>query len=131
MRSTHEGNQHANTQERGANNRDDPVDLIISRPPIHEQRDRHKKRAWDHSRQSILRLLNPILLRKILQQFIRCGAQDRKPNQRTNSNTQVRQSHRALRETVLALEDLADGREEEVEVAVDDTDVEREEEDDG
>lgn len=128
---THERNQHANTQKRGANDRNNPMCLVIRCPPIHEQRKGHEERAGDHRRQPVLRLLHPVLLRQILQHLIRCRAQHEEPNQRSNSDAQVREAHRALREAVLALEDLADGREEEVEVAVDDADVEGEEEDDG
>lgn len=127
---TYEGNQHANSKEGSADDRDDPVDFIISRPSIDKQGNRHKKRTWDHRRQSVFWLLDSVLGREVLQDTIGRPAQKYKSNKRADTDSKIRETDGSLREAVLAFEDLADGREQEVEVSVDYADVEGKEEDD-
>ncbi|RJE16616.1 hypothetical protein PHISCL_11047 [Aspergillus sclerotialis] len=71
-----------------------------------------------------------MLARQIAKQAVRHATHDGQPEHGSHSDAEICQSNASLREPVLRLEDGGHGGEQEVQVAVDHRDVQREEEDD-
>lgn len=104
--------------------------MLVGRPSVPEQRQRDKERAGDHRRKAEFRLGGAVLLGKILEQPVRDRTHDEQADDGANADSQICQPHAPLRKAVLVLEDRRHGGEEEVEIAVDDGHVERQEEHD-
>lgn len=128
----HEGSQQAQPYAPRTDDGRDPVGMFLRCPAIDEQTNRYDESPRDHRRQTIFRFHLPvILLAEVSDDPIAREAEDEQAAETPDADTQIGEPDGAGGEVVGGFEDLCDGCEEEVEVAVDDGHEGGEGEDDG
>ena len=131
MRTTYHDTHKAKAKQRNANHGHNPMHILIRRPTIPKQRphDKQPRRQRHPNRQPILGNRLTILLNLLLNNNIRHDPKRHCTKQHSNTGRKIRQANGTSAETVLLRKDESEGAEHEIQHAVDDGDVEREDED--
>lgn len=105
--------------------------VLISCPAIPEQRAHDEQTRWQGhpNRQPILRNRLPVLRNLLLDNHIRHDSKCDSAEEHANTRGEIRQADGTCSEAVLLRKDKGKGAEHEIQHAVDDGDVEREDED--
>jgi hypothetical protein len=98
------------------------VKLFLSGPAVPEKSDRYKKASGDERGHAKFRFAYAVVsFRQVDKDFVGDGAEDEEADEGADADAEVGEAGGALGEVVGALVDGGYGREEEVEIAVDDS----------
>lgn len=125
----HEAGDHANAEERGADDGHDPVDEVVRAPAVEEEPERDYKGAGPQQGQAVLGLhLAPF--GQSPQVLVGEKPKRRQPDELPRPEPQVHQPDVAEADAIAFVEDECHGRDQNVHVPVRDGDEQRETEDD-
>lgn len=123
----------AEADENSPDDGHDPVHLVESSPPVHEEAETHKGAEQDHHDQVVLRLRGGDAVgphARPLHAAVQAVEGDQGEDER-DAGAQVHEPGHGGAEAVLALEDAGEGREEEVHGAEDECHVDGDDQQDG
>ena len=129
---THKGGHHPHAEQRGAEDRNNPVYLHLGKPSLPEECSSNEVTGEEQCRQSKLWLRRTMILGR----WSRIGniaryARDGQARKRAESKPHVRKACDSDIETVLLLKDSGEGGKEEVEVTKQHRCIDRKQENDG